>query len=45
MGPSPPGLQASEADPWTEMKLVVAAIYTNFTTHIVDDVGMEQTDG
>lgn len=28
------------------MKLVVAAIYTNFTTHIVDDEGMAHaTDG
>lgn len=29
----------------SEMKLIVAAIYSNFTTHIVDDVGMEQGDG
>jgi cytochrome P450 len=29
-----------------EMKLIVAAIYSNFTTHIVDDAGMaDQTDG
>ncbi|RDW88997.1 hypothetical protein BP6252_01029 [Coleophoma cylindrospora] len=28
-----------------EMKLVIAAIYTNFTTHIVDDEGIEQADG
>jgi hypothetical protein len=28
------------------MKLIVAAIYSNFTSHIVDDDGMEeQTDG
>lgn len=27
------------------MKLVVAAIYTNFTSHIVDDYGIAQTDG
>ena len=26
------------------MKLIVAAIYTNFTTHIVDDEGIEQVD-
>ncbi|KLU87859.1 cytochrome P450 3A12 [Magnaporthiopsis poae ATCC 64411] len=28
-----------------EMKHIVAAIYSNFTTHIVDDAGMEQVDG
>lgn len=27
------------------MKLVTAAIYTNFTTSIVDDSGIEQADG
>ncbi|GAW20275.1 hypothetical protein ANO14919_097760 [Xylariales sp. No.14919] len=27
-----------------EMKLVVAAIYSNFSSHIVDDRGIEQTD-
>lgn len=27
------------------MKYIVAAIYSNFTSHIVDDAGMEQTDG
>ena len=26
------------------MKLITAAIYTNFTTHIVDDEGIEQVD-
>ncbi len=26
------------------MKLIIAAIYTNFTTHIVDDEGIEQVD-
>ena len=26
------------------MKLIIAAIYTNFSTHIVDDAGMEQED-
>ncbi len=26
------------------MKLVTAAIYTNYTTHIVDDEGIEQVD-
>jgi hypothetical protein len=30
----------------TEMKLIVAAIYSNYTSHIVDDDGMEnQSDG
>ena len=28
-----------------EIKLVIAAVYTNFMTHIVDDEGIEQTDG
>jgi hypothetical protein len=29
-----------------EMKLIIAAIYSNYTTHIVDDAGMEnQSDG
>ncbi len=28
-----------------EMKLIVAAIYSNFTTYVVEDGGMEQTDG
>lgn len=27
------------------MKHVIAAIYTNFTSHVVDDEGIEQTDG
>ena len=26
------------------MKLLIAAIYTNYTTHIVDDKGIEQLD-
>lgn len=26
------------------MKLVIAAVYTNYTTEIVDDEGMEQAD-
>jgi hypothetical protein len=26
------------------MKLVIAAIYTNYTTHIVDDTGIEQVE-
>lgn len=29
----------------TELKVVVAAIWANYVTHIVDDVGMEQSDG
>ncbi len=28
-----------------DIKLIVAAIYSNFRTHIVDDEGIEQTDG
>ncbi|KUJ21764.1 cytochrome P450 3A12 [Mollisia scopiformis] len=28
-----------------EIKLTVAAVYANFRTHIVDDEGIEQTDG
>lgn len=28
-----------------EIKLVVAAVYSNFRTYIVDDEGIEQTDG
>lgn len=28
----------------TEMKLITAAIYTNYTTHIIDDEGIEQAD-
>ncbi|KAH8811985.1 cytochrome P450 [Xylogone sp. PMI_703] len=28
-----------------QIKLVAAAVYTNFTTHIVNDDGIEQTDG
>ena len=27
-----------------DMKLIIAAIYTNYTTEIVDDEGIEQTD-
>lgn len=27
-----------------EMKLLIAAIYTNYTTGVVDDAGMEQED-
>lgn len=26
------------------MKLVIAAIYSNFSTHIVDDTGIEQIE-
>ncbi|ORY62503.1 cytochrome P450 [Pseudomassariella vexata] len=28
-----------------EMKLIIAAIYSNYTSHIVDDEGIEPTDG
>jgi len=27
------------------MKLVVAAVYSNFRTYVVDDEGIEQADG
>ncbi|UNI19640.1 hypothetical protein JDV02_005815 [Purpureocillium takamizusanense] len=30
---------------WNEMKLVTAVIYANFATAVVDDTGVEQTDG
>ncbi len=33
------------ANGWKEMKLIAAAIYSNYTTHTVDDTGIEQTDG
>ncbi len=26
------------------MKLIIAAIYTNYTSHVVDDEGVEPTD-
>lgn len=32
------------ADPSTEMKYILAAIYTNFITIIVNDEGIEQKD-
>lgn len=28
-----------------EVKLIAAAVYSNYTTHIVDDTGIEQGDG
>ena len=39
----------ASASPWlmagaVELKYVTAAIYTNFTTTIVDDTGIEQAD-
>jgi hypothetical protein len=36
------GLQTNAS---TEIKLVIAAVYSNFRTHIVDDEGIEQEDG
>jgi hypothetical protein len=33
------------ADERTEIKLIVAAVYSNFRTYIVNDDGIEQTDG
>jgi cytochrome P450 len=36
----------ARADGYQEMKLMIAAIYSNFTSHVVDDEGMEnQSDG
>lgn len=29
----------------TEIKLIVATVYANYTTTIVDDTGIEATDG
>ena len=28
-----------------EIKLTIAAIYSNFTSYVVDDTGIEQEDG
>lgn len=36
---------SSRIDSYSEIKLVVAAVYSNFITHIVDDEGIEQMDG
>ena len=38
-------LMKTETDERTEIKLVVAAVYSNFRTYIVDDEGIEQMDG
>ena len=35
----------TETDGRTEIKLVIAAVYSNFRTYIVDDEGIEQMDG
>jgi hypothetical protein len=32
------------ADVFAEMKYIVAALYSNYSTSIVDDSGIEQTD-
>ena len=34
-----------EANQNSEIKMVIAAVYTNFRTHIVNDEGIEQMDG
>lgn len=34
-----------ETDGRAEIKLVIAAVYSNFRTHIADDKGIEQMDG
>jgi len=42
------GRYDSGADVWLgalEIKLVIAAIYTNYTTRVIDDEGIEQDDG
>lgn len=41
VGPSAPVLPA---DITTEMKYIVAALYSNYRTTIVDDTGIEQSD-
>lgn len=41
MSPNSDGTLANE---WVEMKFIIAALYTNFTTLIVDDEGIEQMD-
>lgn len=43
LNPADGYLRFSNGD--TEMKMLTAAVYTNFTTHIVDDTGIEQGDG
>jgi len=45
LGRGQPRRGAGKLTSRAEMKLIVAAIYSNFRTHIVDDAGMEQTDG
>ena len=37
-------MEELEADDLTEMKLIAAAIYTNYTSHVVDDEGIDQVD-
>lgn len=32
------------ADVKTEMKYIVASIYSNYSTHVVDDTGIQQSD-
>jgi hypothetical protein len=29
----------------TEIKMIIAAVYSNFRTHVVNDEGIEQMDG
>ena len=38
------GRLASVADTTTEMKYIVAAMYSGYSTTIVDDTGIEQVD-
>lgn len=42
--PTKPHTNRNPTSPPTEMKLITAAIYTNYTTHVVDDEGIEQKD-
>ena len=41
---TPNGVRGFYADVKTEMKYIVASIYTNYNTHVVDDTGIEQSD-
>jgi len=36
--------RCTSADVLTEMKYIVAALYSNYSTSIVDDTGIEQID-
>lgn len=38
-------MRESEANKKTELKMMIAAVYTNFTSHVENDDGIEQEDG